>query len=437
MASTSRTFATRLLGASPCVTLKSLPSVNVRFLARSLHQAAAAAGRQSSTSRLSTSLPSLPSTSTPSRILKNTRIQPSLLRAFHRSTRRPATITAEPVATSSSSSSSSSSSGSNASSSELPRLTSPGVSTHLFVISGLVFAIVVVGGLTRLTESGLSITEWNLVTGTLPPLNQEDWLSEYNKYMVTPEGQLMNKGMTLEEFKRIYGWEWGHRFLGRIIGIAFLAPIPYYLYKRKLSKRSAVMLFTIATLIGGQGALGWYMVKSGLTHEAIQARDGVPRVSQYRLAAHLGMAFLVYALSLRHALGVRRDWNLAKLGKAIGGKVASAQQSLTLLNTPQANRVRVLVTGLTGLIFLTAISGEHRFLKLFRLLSLTRSISFAGAFVAGLDAGLLYNTFPYMGDRIIPPASELYSAKYSRSEDQSDLYIRNSLENPTTVQFDH
>lgn len=226
------------------------------------------------------------------------------------------------------------------------------------MIAGLVFSIVVVGGLTRLTESGLSITEWNLVTGTLPPLSQEDWLSEYNKYMVTPEGQLMNKGMTLEEFKRIYGWEWGHRFLGRIIGIAFLAPIPYYLYKRKLSRRSAAMLFTIATLIGGQGALGWYMVKSGLTHEAIQARDGVPRVSQYRLAAHLGMAFLVYALALRHAIGVRRDWNLAKLGRAIGGKVTSAQQSLTLLNTPQARRVRVLVTGLTGLIFVTAISGE-------------------------------------------------------------------------------
>lgn len=278
----------------------------------------------------------------------------SISRSFHRSSRR-LTAAAEPVRTSSTSSTA----GSSSSSSELPRLTTPGVSTHLFVISGLVFAIVVVGGLTRLTESGLSITEWNLVTGTLPPLSQEDWLSEYNKYMVTPEGQLMNKGMTLEEFKRIYSWEWGHRFLGRIIGIAFLAPIPYYLFKRKLSRRSAVMLFTIATLIGGQGALGWYMVKSGLTHEAIQARDGVPRVSQYRLAAHLGMAFLVYALALRHAVGVRRDWNLAKLGKAIGGKGSSAQQSLTLLNTPQANRVRVLVTGLTGLVFLTAISGIY------------------------------------------------------------------------------
>jgi cytochrome c oxidase assembly protein subunit 15 len=291
-------------------------------------------------------------------------------RLLHRSSRKSAAIVlpSESIATTSSSASataavspiisSTSSSSSTGESEQLPRLTAPSVSTHLFVIAGLVFAIVVVGGLTRLTESGLSITEWNLVTGTLPPLSHEDWLSEYNKYMVTPEGQLMNKGMTIDEFKNIYVWEWGHRFLGRIIGLAFLAPIPYYLYKRKLSSKSAGMLFAIATLIGGQGALGWYMVKSGLTHEAIQARDGVPRVSQYRLAAHLGMAFLVYSLALRHAIGVRRDFNLAKLGKAIGGKLNSVQESLRLLNTPQAKRVRLLVTGLTGLIFITAISGE-------------------------------------------------------------------------------
>lgn len=218
----------------------------------------------------------------------------------------------------------------------------------------------IVGGLTRLTESGLSITEWNLVTGTLPPLSQEAWQSEYDKYMVTPEGTLMNKDMTLDEFKRIYGWEWGHRFLGRIIGLAFLAPIPYFLIKRKASKKTAAMLFGIATLIGGQGALGWYMVKSGITSEAIQARDGVPRVSQYRLAAHLGMAFLVYALSLRHALAVRRDWNLAKLGKGIAGMQGSVQESLRYLNTRQAKRLRYMVNSLTGMVFLTAISGKIR-----------------------------------------------------------------------------
>lgn len=241
---------------------------------------------------------------------------------------------------------------------DLPILTSPAVSTHLFIISGLVFAIVIVGGLTRLTESGLSITEWNLVTGTLPPLTQEAWQSEYDKYMVTPEGTLMNKDMSVNEFKRIYGWEWGHRFLGRIIGLAFLAPIPYFLIKRKASKKTAAILFGIATLIGGQGALGWYMVKSGITTEAIQARDGVPRVSQYRLAAHLGMAFLVYALSLRHALAIRRDWGLARLGKDLSGLPGRAQESVRLLNTRQAKRLRYMTNILTGLVFFTAISGE-------------------------------------------------------------------------------
>jgi len=240
-------------------------------------------------------------------------------------------------------------------------------------------------------------------------------MDEYNKYIVSPEGTLLNKGMTLEEFKTIYSWEWGHRFLGRVIGLAFLLPIPYFAYKRKLSRKTGAYLAGIATLIGGQGALGWYMVKSGLTHEAIQARDGVPRVSQYRLAAHLGMAFLVYSLALRHALSIRRDWNMAKLGKGVGG-LKNVSESLASLRTPQANKLRVLVTGLTGLVFLTAISG---------------------AFVAGLDAGLLYNTFPHMGDDLVPSVSELYSPKYSRKPDQSDLFIRNSLENPTTVQFDH
>ena len=240
---------------------------------------------------------------------------------------------------------------------DLPRLTAPSVSNHLFLISGLVFSIVVVGGLTRLTESGLSITEWNLVTGTLPPLNHEQWMSEYDKYMRTPEGTLMNNDMTINEFKRIYGWEWGHRFLGRFIGIAFLAPIPYFLYKGRLSRRTGAYLFVIATLIGGQGALGWYMVKSGITTEAIQARDGVPRVSQYRLAAHLGMAFLVYSLALRHALAVRKDWAVARASE--GNKGVGGLETLRLLRTPQANKMRILVTGLTGLIFLTAISGEH------------------------------------------------------------------------------
>lgn len=252
-----------------------------------------------------------------------------------------------------------SSSKSSAAEEDTPRLTSPSVATHLYIIAGLVFAIVVVGGLTRLTESGLSITEWNLVTGTLPPLNAADWQSEYDKYIVSPEGTLMNKGMTMEEFKRIYAWEWGHRFLGRVIGLAFLAPIPYFALRRKLSGRSAAMLAGIATLIGGQGALGWYMVKSGITHEAIQARDGVPRVSQYRLAAHLGMAFLVYSLALRHAIGIKRDWAIAKLGQGLSGMTNSIPSTLRLLQTPQAYMIRRYATAMTALVFLTAISGKR------------------------------------------------------------------------------
>ncbi|GAA6038158.1 hypothetical protein JCM8097_005769 [Rhodosporidiobolus ruineniae] len=295
-----------------------------------------------------------------------------------------------------------------------PVLTTPGVARYLFLIAGLVFAIVVVGGMTRLTESGLSITEWNVIKGVKLPLSRAEWEEEFEKYKLTPEWKINNQHMTVDDFKKIYMWEWSHRILGRIIGLTFLAPIPYFIAKRKLARGAAVALFGIATLIGGQGALGWYMVKSGLDEESVNDLGGVPRVSQYRLAAHLGMAFLVYAACLRMGWGVGRDWKLVKKAQGLSGW-KTVEQTLAGLNNPVVGRARVVTTALSGLVFLTALSG---------------------AFVAGLDAGLIYNEWPTMGGGFSPGMSELNKDYYCRKADKSDRW-RNLTENPTTVQFDH
>lgn len=164
-----------------------------------------------------------------------------------------------------------------------------------------------------------------------------------------------------------------------MIGLAFLAPIPYFLLRRKLSPRSSASLLTIGTLIGCQGAMGWYMVKSGLDEASVQELGGVPRVSQYRLAAHLGMAFLVYSACLRLALGVGRDYKIVNGGgKGIGsglGGFSSVQETLTKLNATPAARVRIMVTALTALIFLTAVSGKllfHLLILYFGLILISR-----------------------------------------------------------------
>ena len=164
----------------------------------------------------------------------------------------------------------------------------------------------------------------------------------------------------MREFKTIFLWEWSHRMLGRFIGLAFIAPIPYFLLRRRLSPRSAASLLGIGTLIGCQGAMGWYMVKSGLDEVKVQELGGVARVSQYRLAAHLGMAFLVYASCVRLALGIGRDYKIVNgangKGAGIGG-IKEVAKSLEMLNTRTAGRMRVVVNSLTALIFLTALSG--------------------------------------------------------------------------------
>lgn len=207
-----------------------------------------------------------------------------------------------------------------------------------------------------------------------------------------------------------------------------------------LSKATARRLVLIGGLIGAQGALGWYMVKSGLTREALAEANpsGVPRVSQYRLAAHLGMAFAVYAVCVREGLAIIRDWELAARGVGIAG-AKDVASTLKYLQNGASTRVRFLVTALTALVFTTALSGlSFSFLLMIVTCRMAHRFRNTGAFVAGLDAGLLYNTFPTMGEgRIAPPMSELFDSSYARLADKSDLIRRNIFENPSTVQFDH
>ncbi len=160
----------------------------------------------------------------------------------------------------------------------------------------LVFAIVVVGGVTRLTHSGLSITEWQPIVGTLPPMSQADWDAAFARYQATPEYQQVNKGMALDEFKGIFWWEYAHRLLGRLIGVVFLVPFLWFLVRRRIPPGQGWALAGIFVLGGLQGALGWYMVQSGLVDD--------PRVSPFRLTAHLGLAFLIFAAMLWIALSL-------------------------------------------------------------------------------------------------------------------------------------
>ena len=159
------------------------------------------------------------------------------------------------------------------------------VAVWLLVCCALVFAMVVVGGVTRLTHSGLSMVEWKPIVGTLPPLSQADWDEVFGKYQQTPEYQKINSGMSLDEFKGIFWWEYFHRLLGRLIGLAFFIPFLYFLARKRIDRRLGIKLVGIFMLGGMQGMMGWYMVQSGLVDN--------PHVSQYRLTAHLGLAFII------------------------------------------------------------------------------------------------------------------------------------------------
>src|SRR5690349_241718 len=160
----------------------------------------------------------------------------------------------------------------------------------LFAVAALVFAMVLVGGATRLTESGLSITEWQPLTGTLPPLNDAQWQTEFEKYQAIPQYRQLNAGMSLAEFKTIYWWEWAHRLIGRIIGIVFFVPLVWFLWRGWIPRRRRAGLWIILALGVLQGAIGWWMVASGLV--------GRVEVPQYRLATHLIMACLIYVAVL-------------------------------------------------------------------------------------------------------------------------------------------
>ncbi|KAH9991473.1 COX15/CtaA family, partial [Russula vinacea] len=302
----------------------------------------------------------------------------------------------------------------------LPVLSPPAVGNWLLLSSTLVIAVIVVGGVTRLTESGLSITEWRPITGVLPPLSRTEWEDEFEKYKATPEFRLLNSRMSLDDFKSIYYMEWAHRMLGRTIGLAFVLPLSYFALRRRLSRSLRTPLLGLATLLGAQGVLGWYMVQSGLEPANFTADGAVPRVSQYRLAAHLSAALVLYAGIFAAAVAVKDDWRFARLGT--WGRLADGRSWEEVLRNPIVRRFKVHAAVVTGLVLFTALSG---------------------AFVAGLDAGLMYNEFPLMDGRLAPPLSELLSPHYATAatsttgNNSSTGLWRNFFENPTTVQFDH
>ena len=252
------------------------------------------------------------------------------------------------------------------------------VAAWLFACCALVFAMVIVGGVTRLTHSGLSITEWQTIVGTLPPLSDSAWNDAFTRYQATPEYRDVNRGMTLSEFKGIFWWEYFHRLLGRGIGIAFLVPYLWFLMRGRIPPGYAKPLAGIFVLGGLQGALGWFMVASGLVDD--------PRVSQFRLTAHLGVAFLIYAAML---------WT--------GLSLAFGERANRRL--PGVQSARRLAFGVTALVFVMVLSG---------------------GFVAGIRAGFAYNTFPLMQGRWIPPEIMMLAP-----------WWKNFFWNIATVQFDH
>jgi cytochrome c oxidase assembly protein subunit 15 len=248
------------------------------------------------------------------------------------------------------------------------------VRAWLYAVAGLVFAMVIVGGATRLTDSGLSITEWQPLLGAIPPLSAADWADAFAKYQAIPEYQIVNKGMSLGEFQFIYWWEWSHRFLGRLIGVAFIVPFIVLWLAGRIERAMVPRLVGLFVLGGLQGGLGWFMVKSGLVERV--------DVSQYRLAAHLTVAALIYAALIWVGLGLGRP-------------------PRSLAN----NRAAVMALAIVVLVLVQ---------------------SAAGAFVAGLDAGMGYNTWPLMEGQMVPDGLLIMQPAW-----------RNIFENAMTVQFDH
>ena len=255
----------------------------------------------------------------------------------------------------------------------------PAMGWWLLASAGMVFVMILLGGVTRLTESGLSIVEWQPLTGAIPPLSEADWQRLFDKYRQSPEYSLVNFGMSLGEFKGIFWLEYIHRLWGRMIGLAFALPALFFLAKGAIRGSARWQIPLLFLLGGAQGALGWFMVESGLIAD--------PRVSPYRLAAHLILAVGLYGWLLWLALD--------RLRPADG----------LMLPVPRDNKLRAQLHGLSALIVLTILSG---------------------AFVAGLDAGLTYNTFPLMDGRFLPDG-------YG----QLSPWWRNLFEHIPAVQFNH
>ena len=246
----------------------------------------------------------------------------------------------------------------------------------LIAVAALIFVMVLVGGATRLTESGLSITEWQPVTGTIPPLSETAWQAEFDKYKTIPQYQQMNRGMSLAEFKTIFWWEWTHRLLGRLIGVAFLLPFLWFLARGWIEPGLRGRLWAIFGLGAVQGAVGWWMVASGLA--------GRTEVSQYRLAFHLTLACAIY--------------------------VAIVWMAERLVERPAAvvpPRLRVTANVLVILVLAQI---------------------YLGALTAGLRAGLTYNTWPLIDGAFVPSGAHLFFEQ---------PWWRNFFENTLTVQFDH
>lgn len=251
-----------------------------------------------------------------------------------------------------------------------------GIRRWLWSVAALVFLMVVVGGATRLTGSGLSITEWKPITGALPPLSGSAWAKEFAKYKASPQYQLLNEGMSLGEFQFIYWWEWGHRQLGRFIGLVFLAGFLVVAVRRLLPARQTVLLFGMGLLLGLQGAIGWIMVASGL-------QPGMVAVAPVKLTLHLTFAGLFFA------------------------SVVAFATALTPLRRIEPARGRGMAWLLLLLVFLQIA---------------------LGGLVAGSRAGFAFNTWPLLDGAVIPPGSQLFA---------QTPFWENFVDNVVLVQFNH
>ena len=260
----------------------------------------------------------------------------------------------------------------------MPQSSRKQIGAWLLLCCTLLFVLIVVGGVTRLTRSGLSIVEWQPIIGTLPPLNEAQWVELFDKYKQTPEYKQVNFGMSLDAFKGIFWWEYVHRLLGRLLGIAFLVPMLWFLARGRVERALGLKLAGIFLLGALQGAMGWFMVKSGLVDD--------PRVSHLRLTAHLGLAFLIFGAMFWVALDLLR------------------------MTTPLRARL------------------EHRPLARFALVLVwvVFAMILTGGLVAGIRAGYAYNTFPLMNGHVVPPEILMI-----------DPWYLNFFNNMATVQFDH